>query len=188
MQSVRWLPTIACCHIIHCNFQDQKALHIFSSRRAPTNPELTVGDLHITCLLLEPLVGTSWYWLPWQRKIVMGAIHVDIIEIDDTHGMPPLPQDARAALSRICSETCCSTNTWSPWHLAWARSQGCRTGPSTGTGPGTGPGQPWARARPKCIGPPGLIEQQVSEWIPFRPAWHLGAGEKFYGWHQFFPN
>jgi hypothetical protein len=68
----------------------------------------------------------------------MGAIHIDIIEIDGTHDISLLPKDARAALDGIRSETFCGRNPWGPWHLGRALAQGCRTGP------GTGPGQPWA--------------------------------------------
>jgi hypothetical protein len=78
-------------------------------------------------------------------KNAMGAMIIAIIEMDGTHDIHLLSQDARAALNGILSETFCSTNPWGPWHLgrawAWARAQGCPTGPGTGPELGLGPAQ-----------------------------------------------
>jgi hypothetical protein len=72
----------------------------------------------------------------------MGAMNIDIIELGGTHQIPLLPQDSRAALNGIRSETFSQTSmgfmTFEP-------------GPSLG---------------PKCHGPHGFAEQKLSQGCP----------------------
>ena len=89
-----------------------------------------------------------------------GCHQYHIVDIDVTHGISLLPQDARAALNGIRSGSfCCEIHGV---HGIWA---GPRPGPgpaAPGPGPGPGPAQmPWT---------PLIFQQKVPEQIPFRAA------------------
>jgi hypothetical protein len=62
---------------------------------------------HITGLFVEPWVPVFMSLAVFVWKNVMLAIHTDIIEIDSTHDISLLPQDARAALNGIRSQIFC---------------------------------------------------------------------------------
>jgi hypothetical protein len=114
---------------------------------------------------LKPWLGRSGLESLGSRKSAMSAGNIHFIEIGDTHDISLLPQDAKAVLNGICSETSCSTNPWGPWYLGLGLGPGCRTGPGTGPGPGLGPAQGnfWPRGVWGCPGG-GSASQPDAVW------------------------